>query len=236
MIQGSSSAVWVLSQSWRHVLFAHWPVDTEELRKLVPAPLELDVFENQAWAGFVSLEVRDLRAFAVVPVPVPSSFAEVNVRTYVRYHGQPGVLFLSLEAASPAAVAVGRAAYSLPYTLADAGLRAARGRVEFESTRRMAKKTAEFSARYWPSGRPRRLSRGTLGRWLLERHRLFAVGSSGRVLTCEVEHKPWQASHARAEVSAGALASACGLKLPRIAPMTLYAERQDARVSQPIPL
>ncbi len=232
----ASTAVWALSQSWRHVLFAHWPVETQLLRKHVPAPLELDVFENQAWVGFTSLLVCDLRAFAVVPIPVPSQFAEVNVRTYVRYRGRPGVLFLSLEAANPAAVAVGRAAYSLPYSLADAGLRAARGRVVFESSRRMSGKTAEFSAVYKAAGRPRRLSRGTLGRWLLERRRLFAVGSTGRVLSCEVEHRPWLAARAHAEVSAGPLASACGLKLPRIPPMTLYADRQDARVSQPIPL
>lgn len=230
----SSEAVWVMSQSWRHVLFAHWPMDAASLRKLVPAPLELDVFENQTWVGVTPLLVSDVRAFAVVPMPVPGSFAEVNVRTYVRYRGRPGVLFLSLEAASAAAVAVGRAAYSLPYALADASLKVCRGRVDFESRRRLARRPAEFRASYKPEGRPRRLARGTLGRWLLERYRLFAPDSAGRLLTCEVEHKPWLAAHARTEIQSNSLLPACGLKPARIPPMTLYAERQDARLSQPI--
>lgn len=226
-------AVWVLSQSWRHVLFAHWPVDTARLRRLVPPPLELDLFENQGWVGLAALIVSDSRAFSLVPLPVPGAFAEVNVRTYVRDRGRPGVYFLTLQAASAAAVALGRGAYSLPYCLSEGAAKASRGRVEFSSRRRLPRREAAFAARYWPLGRPRSLSRGTLARWLIERRHLFTVDSTGRVLGCEVEHKPWLVAKAHAEISANTVPAACAVRLPAIAPMAHYAERQEVRISQP---
>jgi len=36
---------WVIAQSWRHLLFAHWRVPAAVLRPLVPAALELEEAE-----------------------------------------------------------------------------------------------------------------------------------------------------------------------------------------------
>jgi hypothetical protein len=38
-----------MAQSWHDLLFAHWPVRVGALRGLVPAELELDVWDGQAW-------------------------------------------------------------------------------------------------------------------------------------------------------------------------------------------
>ena len=42
------------------------------------------------------------------PVPVSRPFVQVNLRTYVRFDGDPGVYFLSLDAGNRAAE-IGRA-------------------------------------------------------------------------------------------------------------------------------
>ena len=38
---------WILKQAWNDLLFAHWPVARDRLRALVPADLELDLFERE---------------------------------------------------------------------------------------------------------------------------------------------------------------------------------------------
>jgi uncharacterized protein YqjF (DUF2071 family) len=55
----------------------------------------------------------------LLPLPGHSSFAELNVRTYVTFGGKPGVFFFSLDATSHAAVWAARATYHLPYFFAE---------------------------------------------------------------------------------------------------------------------
>src|SRR4051812_18250469 len=95
---------WIMAQSWRDVLFAHWPVPVEEVRRVVPPPLPVDTYEGQAWLGIASFEVRGLRARGTPAVPGLSSFPELNVRTYTTVNGKPGVYFFSLDAANALAV------------------------------------------------------------------------------------------------------------------------------------
>lgn len=109
------SRSWVLAQSWIGLLFAHWSVDPDALAPVVPRQLRLDTFEGRAWIGITPFEVRNLRLRPTLPVPMVSSFPEINVRTYVSVGGRPGIFFLSLDAASRLAVAAGRRLYRLPY-------------------------------------------------------------------------------------------------------------------------
>ena len=44
-----------MAQTWHDLLFAHWPVETQAVRRLVPAELPLDAFEGHAWVGVDSL-------------------------------------------------------------------------------------------------------------------------------------------------------------------------------------
>jgi len=59
------------------------------------------------------------------PVVGTSSFAEVNVRTYVTHRGRPGIFFLSLDVHNPVALEIGRRAFGLPYLPARVSLRTA---------------------------------------------------------------------------------------------------------------
>ena len=67
---------------------------------LVPAGLELDTFEGQAWIGVVPFRMTGIRPVASAAAWL-SAFAELNVRTYVTVGGKPGVCFFSLDAANP---------------------------------------------------------------------------------------------------------------------------------------
>ena len=96
--------LWVMTQIWHELLFAHWPIEPSVLRAIVPFMLPLDTFGGQCWVGIVPFHMTQVRPRLVPPVTSMSSFVELNVRTYVTLHGIPGVYFFSLDASNPVVV------------------------------------------------------------------------------------------------------------------------------------
>src|SRR6266496_6863757 len=84
---------WVMRQAWHRLLFAHWSLDPEKLRPLVPSVLELDTHGDRCWVAVTPFYLAELRARGLPALPGASSFPELNVRTYVRFKGRPGVYF-----------------------------------------------------------------------------------------------------------------------------------------------
>ena len=91
-------------QRWHDLLFAHWPLPAEDVRRAVPAELELDLFEGRAWVGVIPFRMSGIHLRGLPAIPGTAAFEELNVRTYVVYGGKPGVWFFSLDAASRLAV------------------------------------------------------------------------------------------------------------------------------------
>ncbi len=108
---------------WRHLLFAHWPIEAQGLRSLVPSELEIDVFDGRAWIGLLPFTMEDVSPMWLPRVPMRgvTDFHECNVRTYVYPRGRKddpashGVWFFSLDAASRIAVWGARTFFGLPY-------------------------------------------------------------------------------------------------------------------------
>src|ERR1700724_1868255 len=89
---------WIMAQVWHDLLFAHWPVAPQVMRPLVPASLELDTFEDEAWLGIVPFRMSGVRLRGTPALPYLSAFPELNVRTYVTHGNKPVVWFFSLDA------------------------------------------------------------------------------------------------------------------------------------------
>src|SRR5579859_1087054 len=186
---------WLQCQSWSDLLFAHWPIPTDVMRKAVPQPLELDTFEGQAWLGVVPFVINGLRARFIPPIPGFSGFLEINLRTYVTLGGIPGVFFFSLDAAKRWAVIGARATYYLPYFHAAMRMDHAEGGwIGYESRRiHVGAHSAVFSGRYRPTTNIAHVyESGTLDYWLTERYCLYALDQHGRVYRAGVEHPRWQ--------------------------------------------
>ncbi len=69
-------------------------------------------------------------------LPWVSAFPELNVRTYVRVAGKPGVFFFSLDAGNPLAVGAAQTLFNLPYYSADDEGRRPGDDVAYSSRRR----------------------------------------------------------------------------------------------------
>jgi uncharacterized protein YqjF (DUF2071 family) len=226
-----SGRPWVMAQTWRDLLFAHWPAATEALRLLVPDALELDIFDGRAWVGVVPFRMTGIRPRGLPPLPWSSAFAELNVRTYVTVGGKPGVFFFSLDAANPVAVATARRWFHLPYMNATMSCRNEGEAIDYASRRtHRGAPAAEFRARYEPTGPATLAERGSLAHWLTERYCLYTLDRRGQVMRGEIHHAPWPLQPATAEIATNTMASAAGITLPAAPPVLHFARRLDVAI------
>jgi uncharacterized protein len=218
---------WVMAQTWHDLLFAHWPVETQALRSLVPLGLPLDTYDGRCWVGVIPFHMSGIHAHGLPPLPGLSRFPELNVRTYVTLDGKPGVYFFSLDAANLPAVWAARRFYRLPYF--HARMSATRGEewITYESHRHRS--TAAFHGRYRPIGPVELRRKGTLEHWLSERYCLYVV-NAGDVYRGEIHHPPWPLQDAEAEIEANAVASVAGISLPAIPPILHFARELQVLV------
>ena len=213
-----------MMQVWYELLFAHWPVSRETLRSLIPTPLEIDVFQGQAWLAVTPFHM-DLR-FRWMPLPTPH-FPELNCRTYVTFEGKPGVFFFSLDAASRLAVRGARAAYKLPYSYSRMRVETQQERVIYSAER--PESNARFAATYGPDSEVRRSQLGTLENWLTERYCLY-THSRGRLYRGEIHHVPWPLQDGAWEIRENGIAAAAGIELPDTAPLLHFSRRLEVLI------
>jgi uncharacterized protein len=217
---------WLFTQTWRDLLFAHWVVEPEHLRPLVPSAFELDLYDNEAWVGVVPFHMSNVSPRSVPSIPRLSAFPEVNVRTYVRIGEKPGVFFFSLDAASAVAVRAARMLLNLPYHLAEMTMATtADGVVDFWSTRRTG--DAELVVRYRPTGPAVRARPGSLEYFLTERYCLYQVSRWNVPYRLDIHHPPWLLQNAAVEFARDTLSRAAGLSLTADGALLHFSKRQD---------
>jgi uncharacterized protein YqjF (DUF2071 family) len=217
---------WTMGQSWEELLFAHWRVDPDAIRKRVPQQLELDLYGGSAWIGLAPFRLTALRPRGLLPLPRVSSFLELNVRTLVRAaDGRPGIWFFSLDASSRLAVEAARRLYKLPYFHARMSATRHGEWIEYECAR-SAESGRVFSGRYRPHGEVFRAKPDSLEWFLAERYCLYTTDELGALHRAEIHHDLWPLQRAEAEIE---LASISEVELTG-EPELLYAERQDVVV------
>jgi uncharacterized protein len=218
-----------MAQTWRDLLFAHWPVPPEEIRPRVPASISLDVREGQAWIGVVPFRMTGIRLRGLPPLPGLSAFPELNVRTYVTVGGKAGVYFFSLDGGSRIAVEVARRFFHLPYVKARFSCQADGEGIRYSSLRTDRRlPPADLRVAYRPVGPAALPEPGSLDHWLTERYCLYTVDREGRVMRGDIHHAPWPLQPATAEIAANTMAAAAGITLPGGPPLLHFARRLDA--------
>lgn len=212
---------------WEKLAFLHWPFPAEEIQRRLPAGLEVDVFDGQAWIGVVPFLMNRVRLRGLFPVPGTARFPELNVRTYVTDGEKPGVWFFSLDAANRLAVRGARTLFHLPYF--DARMRIAEERgVKYESERtHRGEPVARFRAHYRAMGSALRAPAGTLESWLTERYCLYAGDRSGQAWRGEVDHSPWLLAPGEVEIETNDLLCGDGLPDVRGEPLVHVADPLD---------
>jgi uncharacterized protein YqjF (DUF2071 family) len=180
---------------WTHALMVHFEVPAAALQRAVPFPL--DLWRGRAFVSLVAFTMRGMRPViggrmgALLFRPL-ATHDFLNVRTYVRHHGEPGIHFIAEWLNNRLAAALGPVAFGLPYR---------HGQIEYQNDwRRDGLRGQVADVRtggkliYW--GRlpepevfqPCQI--GSLDEWLMERYIAFnSAGGCRR--SFRVWHPPW---------------------------------------------
>jgi uncharacterized protein YqjF (DUF2071 family) len=180
---------------WMRVLMMHFEVDAKALQRDVP--YELDLYNGRAFVTLVAFTMENMRprcggkltAWLFQPI---ATHDFLNVRTYVRHNGEPGIHFLAEWLSNWLAVQLGPCTFALPYRHGQISYEhdwqkgILRGRVA--DTRSGA--AFDYEAASNPGASYIPCVRDSLDEWLMERYTAFnAVGSRRRFF--RVWHPPW---------------------------------------------
>ena len=215
----------LMHQKWGKLVFMHWGIDPQLLRPLIPAAIEIDLFQDSAWIAIVPFTMWDIRPFPPYAPRVPylNSMHELNVRTYVHLNGTPGVWFFSLDCNSTAAVLGARTFYYLPYFNAELNLEQNASRIDYSSIRTDEPK-ATFTAT-WHIGNPLPTTTpDSLEFFLTERYCLFSE-HKGEIYQSRIHHQPWPLCTATLDSYTSSMIEVLNLPEPTNKPLLHYAEQ-----------
>lgn len=219
-------------QSWKDVTYVHWPYSRDIVQQHLPAGLEADTFDGQAWVGLVAFHMVGIRLPHTPAVPYLGTFCETNVRTYVRGpHGRPGVWFHSLDVDRLLPVLAARASYRLPYMWSKMTIERNGDQLTYAARRR------------WPGPRSAdsRLSirpaspiadPSPLEHFLTARWGLFTRLRS-KLAYAPVDHPAWPLQHAELFLADDELVEAAGYPRPEGRPLVHYSRGVDVRIGVP---
>jgi uncharacterized protein len=232
----------VMVQRWERLTFLHWPVEPALVQRLLPPGLEPDLFDGSAWVGLIPFRLTV--GLPWMPrLPWVSTFAEANVRTYVRgADGEPGIWFLSLDAERLGAVAVARRVYRLPYVWARMRQHETNGTILYESRRRWPGPEAPSFRIAVAPGRPippaelSELERFLICRWRLYTPAALELPPSGfEFAATQVDHPPWPLRRARVVELRQELTAAAGLEVKGF-PLVHFSPGVKVRFDRPRPV
>ena len=220
----------VMVQQWQDLAYVHWRYPAEEVQALLPPGLDVDLHDGSAWVGLIPFSMRNIGLPRLPAVPYFGSFPEVNVRTYVRCNGRPGVWFFSLDVNRFLPAVVARTTYLLPYCWGSA------------HHHREGDTLVTNVSRRWPSRASTKIEIA-IGEKIAEpdetavflsaRWGLYSKGFRGSLRYAPVDHEKWPLHSAKLCELDDSLVSAAGLSAPQGEPHVMFSPGVSVRVGLP---
>ncbi len=180
---------------WRDIVVLNWFVEPARVQSLVPAGVELDIWDGLALVSLVGLKFLRLRAVGI-PAPGLQAFAQVNVRVCVKRQAgdevRHGVRFLAQMAPSRIMAAGAQLTMHEPFLARDTrvdDVRMPLGRRSLTYTWRDGP-WHHVSALVDPP--PRQEREGSLENFVLQRCWGYTPQPDGGTLEYQVEHPLWR--------------------------------------------
>lgn len=197
----------LLLADWDRAVFLHFEVDPALLQPHVTFPLDLR--DGRAYVSLVAFTMRRMRFACAERLsewllrPI-GTHPFLNVRTYVRYHNEPGIQFLAEWMTNRFSLHLGPLLFGLPYRRG-----CARYRHDFENGRAGGDITGSNGAAFGyriscegEAGHPLTFDtagRDTMAEFLVERYTCFTAWRGLR-RAFRVWHLPWHIAGASAEM------------------------------------
>lgn len=213
---------WIMQQTWEDLLFAHWKVSPEFLSRKIPPTLELDLYKGEAYVAVTPFKMRDVKFRLLPPIPSAKDFLEVNVRTYVKKNGKPGIYFFSLDASSALSAIGARLGTNLPYHIAEMSATEADGTFNYSSYRK--DEPAELIGSYKPVSEIFESAPGSIEEFLTERYCLFQNIGKKILIEIDIHHVKCPLQHADAAFAKNTITRPTGIKLSDQKPLLHFSK------------
>jgi uncharacterized protein YqjF (DUF2071 family) len=196
---------------WDRAVFIHYAADPVLLQPDVP--FELDLREGRAFVSLVAFTLHRMRPrrggklgeWLLKPI---ATHEFLNVRTYVRHQGEPGIYFLAEWLNNRAAVHLGPRSFGLPYRFGHLGYDHGRKGNSLRGT--VKARDGQLSYEGWMTGdRFEPGQAGSLTEFLLERYTAFTRHRK-RDRFFHVWHSPWPQAPAEMELNEDSLVATTG--------------------------
>ena len=179
------------NQRWENVLFQHFEIENVSiLEKKLPKGCTLDTYDGKYYIGLVSMQMCNVRHRSIKDIVWFKRYNELNVRSYIRHNGEPGVLFLSLDVDSLISVLGARLLYGLPYRLRSFV-------VKGSDVMSYKNNKEELKLQYNVQEEVQSHDEKSFACWATERY-FFANKYMGVSFRGNIMHKPWKLSNATA--------------------------------------
>ncbi len=174
---------WILYQEWNHVIFLHWQVTVEQLHQLIPPGLEVDLYKGTPWVSLVAFRLENVRPRMLPSFSPVSNSDEINIRTYVKYKGKPGIFFLSMELGKKITNVITKTFTGLPYRHSDINIT----ENSYHSNHLESGDSLDIEFQV----KSRKFEKSELEKWLTERYTLFQDEDENSLMEFEVHHYEW---------------------------------------------
>jgi hypothetical protein len=193
---------------WDRAVFINYSADADVLQKQVP--FELDLRDGQAFVSLVAFTLLRMRprlggTWAEWLLKPIATHEFLNVRTYVRHKGEPGIYFLAEWLSNRISVLLGPGTFGLPYRF---------GQIDYRHHHSLQGSISAAVGRLCYGGKlmePRfaLCPRGSLSEFMLERYTAFTQRGKRRRLF-RIWHEPWRQAPAELEVAEDSLIASTG--------------------------
>lgn len=196
---------------WDRAVFVHYQADPDILQRDVP--FELDLRDGRAFISLVAFTLVRMRPriggriseWLLKPI---ATHEFLNVRTYVRHDGEPGIIFLAEWLNNRAAVLLGPRSFGLPYRFGHLAYEHARDGNALRGTANAHDAYLTYEGRtdgdeFTPC------EAGSLTEFLLERYTAFTEHREQKRFF-RVWHSPWPQVPAEIKVTADTLIASTG--------------------------
>ena len=217
-------------QQWRDLAYIHWRFEPAVVKELLPPGLEVDTFDGSAWVGLIPFSMRGITVPHMPPVPYFGSFPEINVRTYVRREGVPGVWFFSLDVNRLIPAVVARTTYLLPYCWGRASNLIEDGVLRSTVERRWPSRAHSATAVEIGPAIP---NSDDLAVFLSARWGLYSRGLFGGLMYAPVDHEPWRLHTAHLQCIDQNVVQAAGLPAPTGEAHVMFSPGVSVRIGRP---
>tara|TARA_R110002096_G_scaffold193645_2_gene375382 strand:- start:2 stop:748 length:747 start_codon:yes stop_codon:yes gene_type:complete len=173
---------WKFYQEWNNAIFLHWQVELDELEKLVPKELEIDLFNGKPWVSVVAFTMEKIRLKNLPSFSPISNFNEINIRTYVKGNNKTGVYFLSIEGGTNLSCKVAKVISELPYRYSK--IKRTKNQYKSSNLKFNDHLNIEFSIG------AKIKNKDSLDKWLTERYALFQ-DTEKSINEFEIHHLEW---------------------------------------------